>query len=115
MKPETTLKDALKPPFKEGKFYAGNYITDSDDHPICGILSWNEYKGITNIAKGFIVDALNEKWERDFGEPLRWIRLVKAGVNDRNTCPNCKVNRAKATNYCPSCGVRLLPPGEDGK
>ena len=26
MKPETTLKDALKPPFKEGKFHVGNYI-----------------------------------------------------------------------------------------
>jgi|GEM_PF-5702367 len=101
MKPETMLKELLKPPFKMN----GLFLLIADQNR-------KSNKTASQITK-FIEAAVDEKWRKDFGEPLRWIRLVKAGVNDRNTCPNCKVNRAKATNYCPSCGVRLLPPGEE--
>ena len=113
-------------------FTGGNltYLKPYDDQPIsirihtlegdmfCSIGDFiiKGVKGEFYPCKPDIFEAtyeVNEKWKRDIGEPLRWIRLVKVGVNDRNTCPNCKVNRAKATNYCPSCGVRLLPPEED--
>ena len=136
MKNKTTLKDVLKPPFtcdRIGMIYDANSrfidvpgINSNKENPeswqgeaVAKTRGWGVFQYYENGEElqdafmEFIVDALNEKWERDFGEPLRWIRLVKAGVNDRNTCPNCKVNRAKATNFCPSCGVRLLPPGED--
>ena len=98
MKPDEAVKEALKPPFKMN----GLFLLIADQHR-------KSNKTASQITK-FIEAAVDEKWRKDFDEPLRWIRLVKAGVNDRNTCPNCKVNRAKATNYCPSCGVRLLPP-----
>ena len=113
MEPEKTL-EGVNPPFalRHGpdKHYVVYGITlgvsKTIDEQIKEWIKWDK-------LEPFIVKAINEKWGRGFGEPLRWIRLVKAGVNDRNTCPNCKVNRVKATNYCPSCGIRLLPPEED--
>ena len=109
MKPETTLKEVLNPPFETHDGYIHGSKSDSYVKIYNDNLSHEEFEAF----EAYIVKAVNNQWNRDFGESLRWIRLVKVGVNDRNTCPNCKVNRAKATNYCPSCGVRLLPPEED--
>jgi len=75
MKPEIRLKEALKPPFEAVAYPAGEYVADSNHQPVCCLLSNNKYlvyKGIVGLTKKFIVDALNEKWERDFEEPLRW-------------------------------------------
>jgi len=45
-------------------------------------------------------------------EELRWIPVIKQGVAVTYACEKCKVKRAKATPFCPSCGVKLAPPGE---
>ena len=72
----------------------------------------------TNILKkDFIVAALNEKWERDFGEPLRWTLRDAPVISDEiitALCLKCAWSWGKVSyNYCPSCRVRLLPPGEE--
>ena len=67
MKPETTLKEALKPPFEAVAYPAGEYVADSNHQPVCCLLSNNKYlvyRGIVGLTKKFIVAALNEKWER---------------------------------------------------
>jgi len=44
---------------------------------------------------------------------LRWIAYDKPSVSRRYNCPICKVKRGKFTNFCPSCGIKLLPPEND--
>jgi hypothetical protein len=58
---EQTLKDMLKPPFMwciDGNIY------DLFNNIICFIPSKDTF------FRKYIEDALNEKWERDFGEPM---------------------------------------------
>ena len=89
MKPETTLKDLLKPPFKAIDFPGGRYIADSNGRPICKLLCTNEFLmhyDIVNVVEEFNVHALNEGWQKHFGEPLRWIRLEKR-KESRHPCP----------------------------
>jgi len=95
MKQETmeTLK-LIKPPFRvnrTGVPKSGNGIS---------------------VPRDFTEQALNEKWERDFGEPMRWIKARSLGI-DWIDCPKCKHGLQEGTkdlNYCPHCGQKLLPP-----
>jgi hypothetical protein len=64
-------------------------------------------------------DIMNEKWERDFGEPLQWIEKVLGSTEDVYylICPKCNWDDSNFENemiynYCPCCGQRLLPPEE---
>ena len=42
---------------------------------------------------------------------LRWIREVKSYTGDVIfICPKCKEGKFMPYNYCPSCGIKLLPP-----
>lgn len=75
----------------------------------------------SNICK-WIMTALKEKQERDFGEPLRWIKVPEDEVNMADyeyDCPKCKERlyfyEGEMTDYdyCPHCGQRLLPPEEE--
>lgn len=96
-----TLKEQLKPPFH----YFSEHIYDKNASIVCG-----DIDGF-NIGH-FIEAALNEKCERDFSEPLRWIRNRSLGV-DWIDCPKCKHGLQEGTkdlNFCPFCGQRLLPP-----
>ena len=78
--------------------------------------SYDEERSI--IIRKFILDALNEKWERQFGEPKRW-GLAYHGVCFEIECRNCAREQEVIDSieddwqYCPSCGVRLLPPEDD--
>jgi hypothetical protein len=70
----------------------------------------------------FTVIALNEKWERDFGEPLRWLKRrieeTESGHIDYNKCPKCgwddiDIGGIEDCAYCPHCGQRLGPPEKE--
>ena len=116
-------------------FTGGNltYLKPYDDQPIsirihtlkgdmfCSIGDFiiKGVKGEFYPCKPDIFEAtyeVNEKWKRDIGEPLRW-RVYKPLMSQPMLiCPSPKCGRESsggATDYCPSCGVRLLPPGED--
>jgi hypothetical protein len=59
----------------------------------------------------FAASALNEKWERDFGEPVRWKNVGK-NHEGRNMyqCPKCEQIGFMAFNFCHECGQKLFPP-----
>jgi hypothetical protein len=64
----------------------------------------------------WVTAALNEKAERDFGEPMRWVNITDEFINPTIThlrCPKCARHEIRDdVHYCPSCGQRLLPPKE---
>jgi len=113
MKPATTLKELLKPPFERRGIFR---IRDSQNLLIeIDMLSGDAYK-LQNDFGDFVVAAMNEKWERDFGEPLRWITCYIEGV-EYMKCPKCNwddlnTDHEDIFNYCPSCGRRVWPPKE---
>ena len=71
MKPATTLKEILKPPFKAGReSYCANDIY-SDHTYILRVTNLGFTKKLRDELREFVVAALNEKWERDFGELVK--------------------------------------------
>jgi hypothetical protein len=94
------VKKLLKPPFSANH----GYIFD-DEKKIA----------VLDIAYSTIGDffaaALNEKWERDFSEPLRWIRC-QTNISPLHNlhCPKCKTIKITVTPYCPHCGQKLSDP-----
>jgi len=122
MKPITTLKELLKPPFNWDGFSNSEYILCGTNNADCKGIGLKVYgtpflehfkngKQLYDDFKDFIVAALNEKWERNFGEPLRW-GMVDAGEWCNFVCPKCNVTHIHMHDHCPSCGSRLLPPKE---
>ena len=119
MKPATTLKELLKPPFEcevLGISNLGCWIRiggfDNDRQ-----IRLNAINDINDELHQFVVQALNEKWERDFAE-LRW-EIDEEPYPQNGTlkdfiyyCPKCRVIRDRTYDYCPKCGQRLLPPKE---
>jgi len=125
MKPETTLKEVLKPPFKMN----GLFLLIADQHR-------KSNKAASKITK-FIEASVDERWRKVFGEPLRWkyfyhecddeyFMSYECEFIHRFQCGSCDFEKIypdaeydgympsiKAYRYCPSCGVRLLPPRED--
>lgn len=98
-----TLKKLIKPPFDW--FYIK--YDKVPEHDYAGI-----FHGLRDYAKA----ALNEKYARDFTEPMRWILVEDYGEGIQILkCEKCgeeilfeslEVSR----NYCPNCGQRLLAP-----
>jgi len=125
MKPATTLKELLKPPFYDhcgcGEVYCG--VNEADYGASRLVQSWMGFfqyfengEQLQDEFKEFVVQALNEKWVCDFGEPLRWITRYTGDV-EYLKCPKCNwddldTNSETIHNYCPCCGQRLLPPEE---
>jgi rubrerythrin len=104
MKPATTLKELLKPPF----FYDEEncVIRDGGDAQITTSRFLSSRFLVANDVKRFLVQALNNEYEREYGEPLRWEYDGYYFI-----CPVCDGGPHKeAYNHCPSCGKRLLPP-----
>ena len=140
MKPQTTLKDVLKPPFTRdsvGMIYDSNSrfidvpgINCNKDDPenwqgeaVAKTRGWGVFQyykngeALQDAFMDFIVNALNERWEREFSEPLRW-KEESYEHSEIVTwhCPKCEegyvIGRAEMQSffYCPKCGVNLLPP-----
>jgi len=101
-----TLKELLKPPFS----YDKQSLEMSDSNKIIfdfESAQWSDKE--LSLIVDFMVKALNEKWERDLGESLRW-KIRGKGIFYYFSCPNCKADYARTYDHCPSCGQRLLPP-----
>ena len=128
MKPTSTLKKALKPPFTHCGTPVGNVTCRTVEglRRLADVRGWGFFQYFENGEalqdefKEFLVEALNEKWERDYGEPLRWILVNEQPDNCAETCcPRCECNVCQIGHgvdfydYCPSCGVRLLPSEEE--
>jgi len=115
---ELTLKDVMyvKPPFVAkgtGVFCKTAY---GKDYIIC--FNGIKYAPLLENEAVLIAAALNEKWERDFGEMLQWIFMGKCVATPnviQYKCPKCNyfvyedINN-EPCNYCPNCGQKLLPP-----
>jgi hypothetical protein len=75
--------------------------------------NWNSLlqkeKDIQKDFSYFLRDALNEKYKRDFAEPMRWIKQ-----GEYFECPVCHDEMALPNKYCKDCGQKLMPP-EEGK
>ena len=96
MKPATTLKELLKPPFFHdhcgcGEVFCGVNKADYKTSRLAQIRGWGFFQYFENGEqlqdefKEFVVQALNEKWERDFGEPLKWLKEKITAWNKRVT------------------------------
>jgi len=111
------LKDLLKPPFgiiendDDGTIIVdkNGFLQGLGEHYRMNFDQWKEFTD-------FITAALNEKWELDFSEPLRW--KVNNTTEDDFDCPKCGTGFYMATRFqdykfCPNCGQKLLPPKEE--
>ena len=108
---EKTLKDLLKPPFKLDSLHGERYIYDDRGFYLLAITDLGLTKKIRGEIKRFVLQGINNEWERQYGEPKRWM------YNDTETdcmyyCPACKVGADDLLEYhfCFRCGVQLLPP-----
>ena len=116
---EVTLKDLLKPPYEYCEIEHGGAIYAKDGKIIAEMFGENR-----NILGKFIADALNEKWEREYGKRKKWRGLyIKSSARyiegalflEAIICPACD-RQLNATHeiyaYCPNCGERLDAPEE---
>jgi len=116
MKP-TTLKELLKPPCK---LWEDGDIANSDGLIIARSMLHKSFsyaypynRPLLQESGEFITAAINEKLERDFGEPLRWEVEGKPADYYLFRCPKCKGIHNQMYNYCPSCGQRLMEVQDD--
>jgi len=123
MKPAETLVELLKAPFNRGvgDCYYRIYSADTTITTPLVTVNFGNFRNIKNGVRlfvefcEFIKDAMNEKWERDSGEPLHW---DISEINGECGCPVCKHvwypteydTKDDEWKYCPYCGQRLLPP-----
>ena len=113
---EKTLKDLLKPPFMRMPYCIGEF-SDVYGKRLFSIHTSEVFNEDTAwLFHEFVEKALNNEWERQYGEPKRWIEK-----EDAFSCPECNTDdrlqgyAGVLFNHCPSCGVQLLPPeGSDG-
>ena len=113
MKPAATLKELLKPPFM-----VNNCNIYSSRIHVLRTTDMGITKELRDELVKFTVAAMNEKWERDFGEPLRWEMESATTVDGEvfwTKCPKCGCRPPSGYlnyPYCPHCSQRLLPPEE---
>jgi len=129
------LKEWLEPPFIYGDGYKWDWDTyhirgyiDGEETailkvmPIADHIFYNNLMGVEGRRKfikdltEFTIAALNEKWEREFGKPLRWILKEWKPFDNRLAviCPKCdspfEYHAIEFSNFCPHCGQRLNTP-----
>ena len=120
MKPATTLKELLKPPFERN----GRSIYDGAGWLLAVLETFGRGLVVeqdkTNVAGDFVVTALNEKWGRDFGNPLQWLLDSDYAGRGSFICPYCRAEYCfdgelpdwENYSYCPHCGKPLKPAKE---
>jgi len=118
---KTAIKELLVPPFKLvqcGKIKE-KQLKDNNRVTVFLLIKENCLDGKDRITNKFytelqswVADALNEKYERDFSEPLRWVK-----DSGYHYCPKCRTvfndEKCKITplfEHCPSCAQKLRPP-----
>jgi len=122
------LKDLIKMPFKVYENDFGEFSIRSGDKK--AVL---HVGGINHLGKydvdfaDFTAAALNEKADREWGEPLRWVWKKQKPAYETELeeyynliCPQCgndisgtcsdPENYDYYENYCPNCGKKLNPP-----
>ena len=120
MKPAATLRELLKPPFcdefSNEDIYCVTKFGCTRVLEICGFRYFHNPevpeigKYLQDEFKKFVIQALNEKWERDFGEPLRWGVDKEPYSSDGKFkdfiyyCPKCRIIRENFYDCCSSCG-----------
>jgi rubrerythrin len=126
---QQTLKELLKPPFEIDMNCEGGipkiYLDGNDKTYWVKVTTCrhdNRNNAIDNQLKenaDWVVAALNEKWERDFGERKQWQKHTLFNPASQNShswydCPYCGqlAGENGLTNYCPHCGQPLDPPEE---
>lgn len=115
-KPDNSgLKELLKPPFT----WDYDYLCCSDDVLFETTSSHFHKSDIYIELHEFVIRALNNEYELEYGEPLRW-KLETAIMDGREVfwtkCPKCDCRTSIGEiyyHYCPSCGQRLLPPEKE--
>jgi len=104
------LKELLKPPFivecnmrVKNKTEELQFTMTAENH--------NTYTSLNYFA----AEALNEKYERDFAEPMKWklIEDYDDGIQVL-ACERCNVEITFEAdnvprNFCPNCGQKLEP------
>ena len=127
MKPATTLRELLKPPFHRKDF--SHFVYNGNDAAVLEINTIMTDRIFSLDIRGqaqkklleYITQALNEKWERDFGGLKKWL------LDDDDSllsCPYCRSEYSYEVlpeglldwenySFCPHCGRQLLPPEEE--
>jgi ssDNA-binding Zn-finger/Zn-ribbon topoisomerase 1 len=105
------IKEITEPPFCISMGYSGGKGISIS--VICNMF----YRHLGDKLLGWITAALDEKREREFGEPLRWGLIQDKKFGASYVCPKCgRMERYLSNkNYCPFCGQKLLPPIEGNK
>jgi len=112
----TELKELLKPPFAVIKL---NHIKDRGNTSLFLMTEIHGQKNCEALYEkmlDWITAAMNEKYERDFAEPLKWILKEWKPFDNRLAviCPKCdspfEYHAIEFSNYCPHCGQKLDPP-----
>jgi len=120
-----TLKERFKPPFRF-IYYPPSILVDNNDKDLIELITtpfspFDSNRDLFNAFKDFIIEAMIEKWERDFKKPLRCGVIETNYSNSRITkeafCQKCEHELIylyiKDINYCPHCGQRIDPPKEE--
>ena len=106
------LKDLFNPPFTIDRVNGRDFIDDKE----CKIFEIISFEKIRMAKRqielvNFICDALNNEFQRQFGGE-RWGAEIKHSTYSCWECPQCNVPATLPYNYCPSCGIRLMMPGD---
>jgi len=125
------LKDLVKLPFKIEQSNELMFISDEIGRLLLTQDSAHRFSDCNAKCKDedcsrrifidWAAEALNEKAEREWGEPLRWemIRHHSGGTNyDLVRCRKCLITTYHNSNdkydFCPHCGRKLAEPENDG-
>ena len=105
-----TLKDYLKPPFKK-HFFDDDYYIVNGEGSICKSRNYEN----ADISD-FILAAIQNEYQRVYGEPRRWEVRFDEYECEYWVCPDCKWDDTgfenSLFNFCPHCGIKLKPSEE---
>ena len=116
---KVSLKELLKYPLEISEIrFDGDLVVCTGEEPLFTV------NFLQDDLKDFLIESLNEKIWRDFGEILRWERRVTDPERGQPEvfyeCPYCDymappdlIEREEYEYYyCPCCGRQVDPPEE---
>jgi hypothetical protein len=112
-----TLKELLKPPFVKIFDHVCNSKNETVFQMKKTFYEYEDYPIIGDRVTEFAVAAMNEKWDRDFCVPERWLYVVVSETDHGIICPRCRFEYPfprqptwSNYQYCPHCGEKLDKP-----